>query len=91
MIEPAQIRAARALLDMSQIELARHAKIGVATVRRIEGSTDELRVMVDTLQRIQRALEAAGIVFIDQDDEIRARCALEEAAAATLIERASRG
>ena len=78
MIEPAQIRAARGLLDMSQVELARHAKIGVATVRRIEGSTDELRVMVDTLQRIQKALEAAGIVFIEQDEKYGAGVRLKK-------------
>ena len=69
MIEPSQIRAARGLLDMNQTELAQRAKVGVATVKRIEGSTEELRVMVDTLQRIQRALEAAGIVFIEQDEK----------------------
>ena len=69
MIEPSQIRAARGLLDMNQTELAQRAKVGVATVKRIEGSTEELRVLVETLQRIQRALEAAGVVFIEQDEK----------------------
>jgi len=67
MIEPSQIRAARGLIAISQTELATRAGLGLATVKRIESTTDELRVTVQTLLRIQRALEEAGIVFIDQD------------------------
>ena len=68
MIYPLQIWAARGLLAISQTELSRRANVGIATVKRIERSTEDLRVTVETLLRIQRALEAAGIVFIDQDD-----------------------
>ena len=39
----------------------------MATVKRIEGSEESLRVTVETLLRLQRALETAGIIFIDQD------------------------
>ena len=69
MIYPSQIRAARGLLNINQTELSRRAGLGVATVKRIESSTDDLRVTVQTLLRIQKALEAAGIIFIDQDEE----------------------
>jgi transcriptional regulator with XRE-family HTH domain len=68
MIQPDQIRAARSLLGINQSELARRAKVGVATVKRVEGSEESLRVTVDTLLRLQRALEAAGIAFIPEDD-----------------------
>jgi transcriptional regulator with XRE-family HTH domain len=68
-IHPSQIRAARGLLDISQIDLARRSKVGIATIKRIENSTEALRVTVQVLLRIQRALESAGIVFIDQDGE----------------------
>jgi hypothetical protein len=39
----------------------------LATVKKVENSTEELRVTVQVLLRIQRALERAGIIFIDQD------------------------
>ena len=70
MIYPAQIRAARGLLAISQTELSQRAKVGIATVKRIERTNEDLRVTVETLLRIQRALESAGIIFIDQDDTI---------------------
>ena len=64
MIFPREIRAGRALLGWGQIELAKAAKVGVATVRRLEASGDEVRGSVETLLKIQRALEEAGIEFI---------------------------
>jgi transcriptional regulator with XRE-family HTH domain len=67
MINPGQIRAARGLLDISQTELARLSDVSLATVKKIENSTEELRVTVQVLLRIQRALEERGIIFIDQD------------------------
>ena len=69
MIGPRQIRAARALVGLSQREIAERAGIGIATIRRIEAAVDEIIGTAQTLSRIQRALEAAGILFIDQDDE----------------------
>lgn len=65
MIQPNQIRAARALLNMSQTELAERAGVGVATVRRFEGTVGRLRITVDAMHRIQQALEAAGISFLE--------------------------
>jgi transcriptional regulator with XRE-family HTH domain len=63
MINAGQIRAARALLNMSQTDLASLASVHVATVRRIEAAT-ELRGAAETLWKIQIALERAGIEFI---------------------------
>ena len=68
MIYPKQVRAARSLLGISQTDLADRANVGVATVKRIEGTVGELRVTVEALIRVQRALEADGIVFIDSDE-----------------------
>jgi transcriptional regulator with XRE-family HTH domain len=69
MIYPKQIRAARGLLGINQTELALRSEVSPGTVKRIEAlSSDDLRVTVDTLQRIQRALEADGIVFIEPDE-----------------------
>jgi predicted transcriptional regulator len=63
MISSDQIRAARALLSVNQTKLAEWASISVATVKRIEATT-EIRGAADTLWKIQRALEEAGVEFI---------------------------
>jgi ribosome-binding protein aMBF1 (putative translation factor) len=65
MITPAQCRAARALLDWSQQTLADHAAIGVVTVHQLESGLSQPRRA--TLSVIQRALEAAGVEFIQEN------------------------
>jgi transcriptional regulator with XRE-family HTH domain len=67
MIEPGQIRAARALLGWRQEDLSKAAGIGTATVRRIESVNSSATSYVSTLSRIQASLEAAGVLFIDDD------------------------
>ena len=54
---------------MSQQELAERASIGLGTVKRIEAVRDEPAGTAQTMALIQRALEAAGIVFIEQDEQ----------------------
>ena len=66
MISPAQIRAARGLLDVNQTKVSEWASISVATLKRVE-SASEIRGAADTLWKIQQALEAAGIEFIDEN------------------------
>lgn len=70
MLRPSQIRAARALLGISQGELADRAEVGVATVRRLEGQTEQVRGTAQVLLRIQKALEAAGVTFLEQDGKV---------------------
>jgi predicted transcriptional regulator len=65
MISPKQCRAARALLDWSQQDLADHAKVGIVTVRQLEAGAHEPRRA--TLEVVRRALEEAGIKFIDEN------------------------
>ncbi len=67
MIEPAQIRAARALLNISQAELARMASLHVATIRRIEASWALVGNAV-SIAGIVKALEEAGVEFLPADD-----------------------
>jgi transcriptional regulator with XRE-family HTH domain len=67
MITASQIRAARALLGLNQSQLAASAKIGVATVKRIEAAA-EIRGAADTFWKIQTALERAGVEFIPGDE-----------------------
>jgi transcriptional regulator with XRE-family HTH domain len=65
MITPSQCRAARGLLDWTQQELADAAHIGVATIRLFEGEGAEPRHA--TLAVLRRALELAGIEFIEEN------------------------
>lgn len=56
-----QCRGARALLGWSAQDLAGHASIGVATVRRFEGGS---QVAAGSIDGMAIAFTAAGIVFI---------------------------
>jgi hypothetical protein len=53
----------------TQLELAKAASIGVATVRKLEGAGAEIRGSGRTLWKIQSALEAAGVEFIPADEK----------------------
>jgi transcriptional regulator with XRE-family HTH domain len=66
MIDAAQIRAARGLLNIGQTELARVASVHVATIRRLEAAT-EIRGAAETVWKIQKALEAGGVEFIPEE------------------------
>jgi len=68
MIYPCQIRAARALIGMSQQELAVRSSVGLATIKRIEAVGSDITGTAKTLVKIQKALEASGIRFIDEAD-----------------------
>jgi transcriptional regulator with XRE-family HTH domain len=52
---------------LSQIELATRAGIGLATLQRLEAGGSEIRGSAKSIWKLQESLEAAGIVFIDQD------------------------
>jgi transcriptional regulator with XRE-family HTH domain len=67
MIEPAQIRAARALLGWRQDDLSSACGVGTATIRRIENAKGNASGHVSTFARIQAAFETAGVLFIDDD------------------------
>ena len=64
MISSAQLRAARALLGMDQRTLAEAAGLSVPTIRRMEASADQIRGNVDSLMKLVRALETAGVELI---------------------------
>ena len=68
MLQVAQLRAARALLGWRQEDVARAAKISVATIRRIESQEGVLTGYVSTLLKIQASFEQAGIQFIDDNE-----------------------
>jgi hypothetical protein len=63
----AQIRAARALIRWSAEELALHSSVSVATIRRAELRDEETAMTVANDLAIRRALEAAGVEFINEN------------------------
>jgi hypothetical protein len=63
----AQIRAARALLRWSAVDLAREASLGVNTIKRAEIADLGTSLTAANELAIRRALEAAGVEFIDEN------------------------
>ena len=61
------MRAARAMLLWSALDLAVELKVGVATIRQVEVLDGEIPVTAANEAAIQRVFEEAGIEFIDQD------------------------
>jgi hypothetical protein len=62
-----QIRAARALLRWRAQDLARESAVGVATIRRAELTEDETSMTAPNDLSVRRALEAAGVDFIEEN------------------------
>lgn len=61
-----QLKAARSLAGIEQTALASAAKVHVNTIRKIEAKgVDEITSAADVVRRIQVALEAAGIEFLN--------------------------
>ena len=66
MISAEQMRAARALIGMKQEELASAAGLSGQTIKRME-SLGTGKSSAENVQAVQRALEAAGVQFIDEN------------------------
>jgi len=61
----AQLRAARSLIRWSAEHLARETALSVATIRRAELSDGETSMTAANDLAVRRALELAGVEFID--------------------------
>ncbi|MGA7488395.1 MAG: helix-turn-helix transcriptional regulator [Xanthobacteraceae bacterium] len=66
MITGAQMRAARALLEIDQRDLAQRAGLSLPTIQRMESSEGVIRGNVDSLMKLVEALAAAGIDLIGE-------------------------
>ncbi len=63
----AQLSAARGLVSWSQSQLAEISGVALSTIRRMESSEVRLRGNAQSIWRVQKALEDAGVVFIDEN------------------------
>jgi transcriptional regulator with XRE-family HTH domain len=63
----AQIRAARSLIRWSAEDLAERSSLSVATIRRAELTDGETSMTAANDLAVRRALEAAGVEFIDDN------------------------
>jgi predicted transcriptional regulator len=67
MLTSGQIRAARALLGWSQPALAKASGVSLPTIVRMEGQVGPGRSSAANLDAVRRALEGAGVMFIEAD------------------------
>ncbi len=65
----AQIRAARASLRWSAQKLADESGVSWTTIQRMESAEDIPSATVRSLKATQDALENAGVIFTDADEE----------------------
>ena len=66
MVTSRQVRAARMLLGWTQETLADKALVALTALKRLE-SAQGLNVRDDTRRQVTRALEGAGIVFLNSN------------------------
>ena len=77
-VTPAQLRAARGLLNWSVSELSERTGLAMNTVRKAESPQGYTSVYKPNAQLLRTTLEAAGVHFIDAD-EMGAGARLREA------------
>jgi predicted transcriptional regulator len=61
------IRAARALLRWDQHDLAAASSVSLPTIKRLESMPGIMSAHMSTVTALKKALEDAGIVFIDEN------------------------
>jgi transcriptional regulator with XRE-family HTH domain len=66
LITPGQIRAGRALVGWTQIDLAKASGVSEITIKKIERGKSDPRV--STIAAIQLAFDGAGLIFLDSDE-----------------------
>lgn len=68
MITASQIRAGRALVDWTGAKLAEAAGLALQTIRRMESQVGPGRSSAANVEAVRRALEEAGVIFLDTDE-----------------------
>lgn len=69
MMTSAQLKAARALLEMDQKTLSDLSGVSLTTIRRMEARSGIVRGNVDTLVKVIEALNQQGVELINEQAE----------------------
>lgn len=69
MLTGEQIRAARALARLEQAALVDASGISLPTIKRLEKMVGPISANTGTETAIRKALEGAGVIFIDENGE----------------------
>ena len=69
MIASEQIRAARALLRITAQELSTSSGVGLATIKRLEAGDGLPPAHAQTLDKLTKALEVAGVEFLGSPED----------------------
>jgi transcriptional regulator with XRE-family HTH domain len=67
-LTPAQFRAARHLISLSQAEVAQRTGLSLPTIKRAESDRD-VAISADAIAAIRAALESAGVIFVEENGE----------------------
>ena len=77
MISSQQIRAARAMLRMSVLELSQLSGVGVATITRLEAVDGLPPAHARTLESLRASLEGEGVKFVGTIDSAPGVCLIK--------------
>lgn len=69
MLTAAQVRAARALVEWSQTQLAEAAGLSLPTIKRMEGPVGPGRSSAENVDAVRKALEGARVIIIAENGE----------------------
>ena len=69
MIASEQVRAARALLRTTAQQLSDVSGVGLATIKRLEAGDGLPAAHAQTLDKLTKALEAAGVEFLGAPED----------------------
>ena len=68
LISPSQLRAGRHLANLAQSDVAKATGLSLPTIKRAESERD-VSVSAEAIAAIRAALEAAGVIFVDENGE----------------------
>ena len=69
MIASEQMRAARALLRITAQQLSDASGVGLATIKRLEAGDGLPAAHTQTLDKLKKALESAGVEFLGTPED----------------------
>jgi len=70
LLTASQIRAARALLEWTQPQLAEASGLSMMSIRRMEGTIGPGRSSAANVEAVRRALDEAGVIFLDAGETL---------------------